>query len=126
MKVLAVEDEPDQLAVRCMLFEASGFEAVPAGDAQSAIRLAIKHQPQCAVVDLRLPTEEIGLRLIRELKGLNPSMHVIVLTGMNAERISGRPEAQLIDVMLVKGTPATELIKALKAVAAQCESETRA
>lgn len=126
MKVLVAEDDVDQLAVRCMLLEASGFETIAAADAQSAIELAAEHQPQCAVVDVRLPTEETGLRLIRELKGLHPSMRAVVLTGMNAERISGRPEARLIDVIILKGTPAVELINALKAIAAQRESEARA
>ena len=115
MKVLVVEDDADQLAVRCMLLENSGFETVAAAEALSAIKLAIEHQPQCAVVDLRLPTEEIGLRLIRELKGLNPSMQMVVLTGMNSERVKRRPEADLMDQILAKGTSAASLIQVLKA-----------
>jgi two-component system response regulator RegA len=41
---------------------------------------AREHAPQLAVVDLRMPGRS-GLELVRDLKQLDPSMHVLVLTG---------------------------------------------
>ena len=64
MRVLLADDDPDQLSLRCMLLERSGFEAMGAGDYVSAVELAAIQKPECAVVDLRLPTEELGLRLV--------------------------------------------------------------
>ncbi len=72
--VLVVEDDPDQLIIRCMLLTHHGFETRRAGDSETAIRLASEEQPEIAVIDLRLPTEEMGLSLIRELRALLPGM----------------------------------------------------
>jgi DNA-binding NtrC family response regulator len=103
MKVLVADDDRDQLSVRCMLLARSGFETLPAADAATAIELAAAHKPRCAVVDLRLPTEERGLRLILDLKTLDPSMHVFVLTGGDGRRLARASERTLIDAVLAKG-----------------------
>jgi two-component system response regulator ResD len=117
MKVLLADDDADQLALRCMLLERSGFHAIAAGDGVSAVKLAAAQKPECAVVDLRLPTEELGLRLICELKRLNPAIHIIVLTGGKPERLAGQPEAQHIEQIVVKGASTEPLIERLKSLA---------
>jgi CheY-like chemotaxis protein len=68
MKVLVADDDPDQLSLRSMLLERSGFQTMGAADPVSAAELAASQKPECAVIDLRLPTEERGLWLISELK----------------------------------------------------------
>ncbi len=81
MKILLADDDEDQLSLRGMLLRRSGFETIEATDLPSAIRLASAEKPECAVVDLRFPTDEIGFELVRELKKLDSSMHVFLLTG---------------------------------------------
>ena len=119
MRVLLADDDPDQLSLRCMLLERSGFEAMGAGDYVSAVELAAIQKPECAVVDLRLPTEELGLRLVCELKRLNPAIHVIVLTGGNPGRLAGQPEAKHIEQIIAKGASTEPLIRKLRSLAAQ-------
>ena len=118
MKVLVAEDDPDQLSLRCMLLERSGFETFAAEDAISAIELAVGHRPQCAVVDLRMPTEERGLQLISDLKKLDPSMHVFVVTGGDSRRLARTREGALIDAVITKGSASAVLIQKLRTVAA--------
>jgi|GEM_PF-1721073 len=118
MKILLADDDKDQLALRGMLLRQSGLETIEASDAGSAIQLAAAQKPQCAVVDLRLPTEELGLRLIRELKAQNPSMRIVVLTGADPARLARCPEKALIDEILVKGSSSAHLIQKLKAFSA--------
>lgn len=118
MKVLVAEDDEDQLLVRSMLLRESGFEPIGATDIASAIENAAAHKPECAIIDLRLPTEELGLRLIRELKTLDSSIHVFVLTGGDPRRFSTRAEKDLIDEIVVKGSGSADLIQKLKALAA--------
>jgi two-component system, response regulator RegA len=118
MKILVAEDDADQLSLRCMVLAQSGFESIGAADAGSAAALAATHRPECAVVDLRLPTEEIGLGLIRDLKRLDPAMHVLVLTGGDACRLANIPENQLIDGIVTKGSSSSVLIRLLNALAA--------
>ncbi len=47
----------------------SGLETLEAADAASALQLAAACKPECAVVDLRLPTEKLGLRVDTRSEG---------------------------------------------------------
>jgi CheY-like chemotaxis protein len=118
MKVLVADDDPDQLALRCLLVERSGFETIKASDSDSAARLAEAHKPDCAVIDLRLPTEELGSRLIRELKRLNPAIHILVITGSAPEQVARQRVANLIDGVVVKGGGPGLLLQKLRSLAA--------
>lgn len=57
-----------------------GYDAVGVGDHASAIRLASGESPELAVVDLRLAGDS-GLSVTRDLKQLDPSTVIVVLTG---------------------------------------------
>ncbi|MBV9759205.1 MAG: response regulator [Acidobacteriaceae bacterium] len=119
MKVLVADDDRDQLSLRCMLLGRSGFETLPAGTAAFALDLAAAHRPSCAVLDLRFPTRERGLQLIRDLKALDPALRIVVLTGADAHRLAQAPEKTLIDAIITKGSPSSALIEKLRAFASQ-------
>jgi two-component system response regulator RegA len=57
-----------------------GFDAVGAADHQSAVAAATAESPELALVDLRLP-DATGLDVVRDLKSIDPSTVVVVLTG---------------------------------------------
>ena len=116
MKILVAEDDQDQLSVRCLLLSHCGFETLAAGDTGSAMALAVAHRPDCAVVDLRLPTEKQGLQLIWELKRLDPAIHVIVLTGGDRGRLAETSEASLVDAVMTKGGASAALIQKLRTI----------
>jgi DNA-binding NtrC family response regulator len=116
MKVLVVDDDPDQLLLRGLLLRQSGFETAEATDIDSAMEMAAAYKPQLAVVDLKLPTEQLGLSLIRQLKTLDPFMKVFVLTGADPVRFSRHAERQLVEDVLRKGSSA-ELTRKLRAAA---------
>lgn len=122
MKILVAEDDPDQLSLRCMLLAHSGFETLAAADAGTAVELASAHKPQCAVVDLQLPTAERGWQLVTELKRLDPSMHVIMLTGRDPRRLADASESRLVDDVITKGSASGALIQKLRTVAAALPS----
>jgi CheY-like chemotaxis protein len=119
MKVLLADDDPDQLTIRSMLLTAYGFETVQAGDYVAAMQMAIEERPDCAVVDLRFPTEELGLRTVRELKTVYPRMHVLLLTGVRSERLAQLPEIAMVDDVLAKGDCSAELIQKLQLMRAE-------
>jgi two-component system, response regulator RegA len=73
----------DDVAFRERLVRAMrdrGYDAVGAGDHASAIRLASSESPELAVVDLRLAGDS-GLAVTRDLRQLDPSTIIVVLTG---------------------------------------------
>ncbi len=57
-----------------------GLDAAGASDHTSALEWAARESPELALVDLRLPGQS-GLDVIRDLKALDPSTVVVVLTG---------------------------------------------
>lgn len=117
MKVLVVDDDFDQLAIRALLLRKSGFEVFEAGGRLEARRLAADHHPDCAVIDLNMPTSADGLALIRELKRNDAKIHLIVLTGSDTHVFELRSEAALVDEVLKKPAVSAQLIQKLKAYA---------
>jgi uncharacterized protein (TIGR00251 family) len=117
MKVLLADDDPDQLELRCLLLQRSGFETIAATDQAQALRTASDESPECAVVDLCFPTEQAGLSLIRGLKDLNAAIHVFVLTGFDPKRLDRFPEKNLVSGVVTKGSGASaSLVKLLNAL----------
>lgn len=57
-----------------------GYEATGVSDHPSAIEAARDESPELALVDLRLPGES-GLAVVRDLKSLDSSTVIVVLTG---------------------------------------------
>jgi two-component system response regulator RegA len=57
-----------------------GFDATGASDHPSALDAAREESPELALVDLRLPGQS-GLAVVRDLKALDSSTVVVVLTG---------------------------------------------
>lgn len=117
LRVLVVDDDEEQLTLRCLLLRRAGFAVVSASDAPSALCLARTEKPHCAVLDLRLPTEEAGLHLIRELKRENRNLHLFILTGAPSPRLLTLPEAALVDEVFVKPASSALLIEHLRGLA---------
>lgn len=113
MTVLLVDDDEDQLAVRGVLFRHSGFQTLETSDVPAAIDLARSQRPSCALIDLCLPTEQDGFRLIRELKEIDPAIPVFVLTG-KATNVKDRPELQGVAGVFVKGAAIRDVISRLR------------
>lgn len=78
--ILVVEDDDAFRAILVAAFEARGYEARGVADATSAIVAAQQDSPEMAVVDLRLG-EDSGLDVVRELRAIDASTSIVVLTG---------------------------------------------
>jgi CheY-like chemotaxis protein len=117
MKVLVVDDDLEQLSIRMMLLEKSGFEVVKATDANDALERASQNRPNCVLMDLNLPTYADGLALIHDLKALDGNMRLFVLTGSDPRRFRQHPEAKMVDAVFGKPTSSAALIRKLKSYA---------
>ncbi len=114
MKLLLADDDADQLELRSMALENAGYQTCTAADVPTALRLASEQRPEAAVVDLRLPTQDLGLQLIRGLKQLNSRLRVIVLTGIDPKQFEKLPERQLVEAVFTKGNASRLLLQYLK------------
>jgi len=117
MKLLLADDDADQLELRSMALANAGHEICAAADVPTALRLASEQSPEAAVVDLRIPTQDLGLHLIRGLKDLNSRLRVIVLTGIDPKQFEKLPERALVEAVFTKGGASRLLLAYLKETA---------
>ncbi len=114
MKLLVVDDDADQLELRALMLSELGHAVRSAGDLESALQVAAEQIPEVAVVDLRMPTQDSGLKLIRGLKQMNPAVRVIVLTGVTPKQFDKLPERALVEAVFMKGNASRQLVQHLK------------
>jgi two-component system response regulator RegA len=78
--VLIVDDDEVFRNRLSRAFRDRGWETEAAADGESALRLAQEDSPDLAVLDLRMPGMN-GLDLVRELRALDDTICIIMLTG---------------------------------------------
>jgi two-component system, response regulator RegA len=78
--ILIVDDDDTFRDRLVRAFAERGWDATGAEDFDSAVRRASEESPEHAVVDLKMPGKS-GLELVRELKKIDPTTVIVVLTG---------------------------------------------
>ena len=111
--VLLVDDDPGGLEIRKMLLERDGHRVFTASDAATARKRFRELAPECVILDLRLPSPEDGLALVREFREAVPGVRIVVLAGWGAD-LEGRPEQALVDEVLAKPVRSERLITAVR------------
>lgn len=91
-----------------------GLEVTTAADLAGAMACARQDPPELAVVDLKLP-DGSGLDLVRQLKALDPTTSILVLTGFGS--IANAVEAMKLGAThyLAKPADADQILAALGA-----------
>jgi two-component system response regulator AtoC len=77
--ILVADDDPVARDLLVEVLHGEGHETVAAGSAADSIRLAQSTPLQLALIDLRMPDGD-GLQVLKELKALQPSVPVIIVT----------------------------------------------
>jgi diguanylate cyclase (GGDEF)-like protein len=90
--VLVVDDDPDIVRFVQVNLEVEGFEVIGARNGYDALRMAVRHRPDLAVIDVMMPGVD-GLELTRRLRD-NPAtsaMPIIMLTakGQTVDKVIG-------------------------------------
>lgn len=112
-RVLLVDDDPGGLEIRKMLLEREGHRVSTAIDAATARDRFREISPECVILDLRLPSPEDGLALVREFRQAAPEVRIVVLAGWGAD-LDGRPEQDLVDEVLAKPVRSERLAAAVR------------
>jgi len=112
-KVLLVDDDPGGLEIRKMLLERDGHLVSTATDASAARDQFRESVPDCVILDLRLPSPEDGLALVREFRETAQGIRIVVLAGWGAD-LEGHPEQALVDEVLAKPVRSERLITAVR------------
>ncbi len=77
---LIVDDDERFRERLARAFAARGFDVRAAASAAEALELARAESPECAVIDLKMPGTD-GLSLLAELKKIDETTRVVILTG---------------------------------------------
>jgi len=112
-RVLLVDDDAGGVEIRKMLLEREGHQVSTATDAASARVRFRGFAPECVILDLRLPSAEDGLALVREFREAAPGVRIVVLAGWRAD-LEGHPEQQMVNEVLTKPVRSERLISAVK------------
>jgi two-component system response regulator RegA len=76
-----IVDDDERFRVRlCQAFALRGWQAWGAADGAAARDLAVEVAPDLAVVDLRMASES-GLDIVRQLRELDATVSIVMLTG---------------------------------------------
>jgi DNA-binding response OmpR family regulator len=97
--VLLVDDDRGGMEIRKMLLEREGHLVVTAPDVSTARFQFEENAPECVILDLRLPSPEDGLALVREFR---------------KAALDGRSERGLVNEVLAKPVRSERLISAVK------------
>ena len=115
--VTLADDEPHVVDYLCALLETEGFVVVgTATDADGAVQLAHRLEPDVALLDLRMPGG--GLEAARLIGSLSPTTKIVIFSSA-ADETDLMPLLKAgIDGYVVKGSPPERLIEAIHAALA--------
>lgn len=85
-KVLVVDDEPSVCEVLGEFLQGTGYEVEVAYSGDEAIASYKNDRPDVVLLDVRMPGKD-GLETLREIKALDPSAIVIMVTAVHKENV---------------------------------------
>jgi CheY-like chemotaxis protein len=110
--VLCIDDEPDAIQIRRMLLESEGYKVFDAGTGEEGLRQFQNNQIDVVILDYWMSGMN-GLVVAREIKKLQPSIPIIVLSGyceLPGEAVG------IADRWILKGRSTQDLLDALAAL----------
>jgi DNA-binding NarL/FixJ family response regulator len=116
--VIADDQQMVRRGFKVILDSEPGIEVVAeAGDGREAIDLARRHEPDVALLDIRMPVLD-GLQAAREIIENWPAVRVLILTTFDADEYVYAALRAGVSGFLLKDAPADQLIAAVRCVAA--------
>jgi CheY-like chemotaxis protein len=117
-KVLLVDDVPQGTVARKSVLVSLGYEVETALDGRQALDLIAIHSFDVMVTDYKMPGMD-GIELIRRAKQSNPSMKIVLLSGL-ADTYGFTEETSGADAVMAKsGTELSQLTRTIKKLLAR-------
>ena len=85
-KVLVVDDAAFMRLRACKVLQDNGHEVVQAENGADAVRQYSAHKPDAVLMDITMP-EMYGLAALKEIKKLDPTARVAMVTAMGQQAI---------------------------------------
>jgi CheY-like chemotaxis protein len=114
-RILVIDDENVQLMLRSALLEGKGHEVVALQDGVDAEALFLERSFDLVITDWLMPSIN-GIDLALRFKSINPSVPIILLTGLNILLDDNEATDRNIDLILAKPCDAEILIEAIDGI----------
>lgn len=118
MKVLLIEDDPDQVLLYRSKFELDGFEVSAARNGAEGLQCAREQKPDIILLDLVLIGES-GVDVLMQLKKdqATKKIPVVVLTNLVQEEIIGRTKKLgAVDFLAKTDTMPSDVVKRIQEI----------
>ncbi len=109
-KILIVEDSPFIIKFIDTILKKKGYETDAVEDGKSAIEKTRKESFDMVLLDLKLPDMD-GIKVLREIKKINPKIPVIMLSAYDREKIQKEIPQGVASGFLPKPFKSGELIE---------------
>ena len=98
--ILCVDDRADNLLIRKLMLEQFGCAVTAVNDSRSCLNVLQENSVDLVLIDYHLAEKMNGEDLARQIRGLQPELPLIMLTGDPRIPDSAR---ESVDAVLVKG-----------------------
>ncbi|HEX3204253.1 MAG TPA: response regulator [Nitrospiraceae bacterium] len=121
-RVLVVDDDPLVCTLIRNVLNRRGHEVSIATNGERGVQFFQKHRPAVTVLDLSMPGMN-GLEVLKQIRALDPSAPVIVLTGAGATDLEMEVKALGVKDVLYKGSSLRVLTRTLEEVTRASERD---
>jgi DNA-binding response OmpR family regulator len=99
--ILVIDDEQGIRELLDTLLRRKGYDVVVAENGREGLKVFRRERPDAVVLDLNMPGID-GLTVLQEIRNLNPSQPVIVLTGAGTDEEEQQVRALGVTEYVVK------------------------
>lgn len=116
-RILLVEDEADERELMQMFLQGKGFECHPAHDCRKAMEMVQRDPFDLVVLDVIMSGAYTPVDFVQELKGLDPLVSIVVVSGISAIELGemswGPNIARNADGFVLKGLDSPDRLLSL-------------
>lgn len=118
--ILVVDDDWMNRELMEAALEAGGYNCLLAEDAEEGFEMAHTHQPDAALLDVRLAGDESGYDLCQKLKSTpsTQAIRVMMLTAFDGEADRRRAKQAGADGFLTRGKGVSSILSAIETLLA--------
>ena len=102
LKILVVDDDRRMVRTTCDILRVKGHEAVPAYSGDEAVNMAGSIEPDCVLMDLRMPGMD-GMETLQLMKQTAPAIPVVLMSANATEE--QEQEAKRLGALAVLAKP---------------------
>jgi DNA-binding response OmpR family regulator len=113
--ILWVDDEIDQLKAYVIFLEEHGFKVETASNGADAVEAVKLRSPDLVLLDEVMPGKD-GLSTLMEIKDINPTLPVIMVTKSEEEKLMDQAIGRKIDDYLTKPVNPSQILSAVKRI----------